>query len=183
MTEPAGPQLGLEPPGPPRTCSQTYPGRPGQVAAARAFVAAAVHGCPAADDVVLMVGEIAANAVLHSRSGQPGGRFTVRVEACPGRWVQVLVDDAGGPQPPRLRGITRDRSCAAASNGGVSAGPARSGRAMAEPGGAGDASADPDAANPGGRGLQIVDALADAWGVAGNVTGRTVWFRAGWGAP
>jgi hypothetical protein len=33
------------------------------------------------------------------------------------------------------------------------------------------------------RGLRIVDALADAWGVSGDVIGRTVWFRAGWGTP
>ena len=29
----------------------------------------------------------------------------------------------------------------------------------------------------GGRGLQIVDGLASAWGVTGDVAGRTVWFH------
>jgi Histidine kinase-like ATPase domain len=190
MTERVRPRSGHELPGSPQTCSRTYPGRPGQVPAVRAFVADAVRGCPAADEVVLMADEIAANAVLHTHSGQPGGRFTVRVQVCPGHWVQVLVDDAGGPRPPRLRGAARDRSRGAALNGGVAAGPCGSGGAAepgwaggaaAEPGWAGGAAADPCAAEPGGRGLRIVDALADAWGVAGDVIGRTVWFRAGWG--
>src|SRR6266571_126312 len=119
MTERVRPRLGLKMPGPPRTCSRTYPGRPDQVREARAFVAAAVRGCPAADEVVLMADEIAANAVLYSRSKEPGGVFTVRVEVCAGHWVQVWVDDAGGPQRPRLRGTARGRSCGAAVNGGV----------------------------------------------------------------
>jgi len=167
---------------------------------ARAFVAAAVRGCPAADEVVLMADEIAANAVLYSRSKEPGGVFTVRVEVCAGHWFQVWVDDAGGPQRPRLRGTARDRSCGAAVNGGVGgAGGAYSaveaagagsawgafgaGGAATGPGAADPGAASPGAAHPGGRGLRIVDALADAWGVAGDVMGRTVWFCAGWGAP
>jgi serine/threonine-protein kinase RsbW len=32
----------------------------------------------------------------------------------------------------------------------------------------------------GGRGLVIVAALADAWGVFGGESGRTVWIRCGW---
>jgi serine/threonine-protein kinase RsbW len=34
----------------------------------------------------------------------------------------------------------------------------------------------------GGRGLRIVEALAVAWGVKGDETGRTVWFTVGWDA-
>jgi anti-sigma regulatory factor (Ser/Thr protein kinase) len=192
MTERVRPRLGLDMPGPPRTCSQTYPGRPDQVREARAFVAAAVRGCPAADEVVLMADEIAANAVLYSHSNEPGGVFTVRVEVCAGHWVQVLVDDAGSPQPPRLRGTDLGRARHAAVNGGAGgAGGVGSAGSAGSAGGAGGAggaaadpgAADPGAADPGGRGLRIVDALADAWGVAGDVIGRTVWFRAGWGAP
>ncbi len=149
MTERVRPRLGLATPGAPRTCSRTYPGRPDQVPEARAFVAAAVRDCAAADEVILMADEIAANAVLHSNSGQPGGVFTVRVEVCAGHWIQVLVDDGGSPKPPRLRETAQDGA------GGI--------------------------ADPGGRGLRIVDELAEAWGVTGGVIGRTVWFRAGWG--
>lgn len=34
-----------------------------------------------------------------------------------------------------------------------------------------------DATNPSGRGLAIVDAMADRWGVASEPTGKTVWFE------
>ncbi len=148
MTERARVPLRPATQGHPRACTQTYPGRADQVPKVRAFVARAAAGCPAVDEVVLMADEIAANAVLHSRSGEPGGWFTVRVEVGAGQWVGVQVDDEGGPQPPRLRS-------------GSPAG---------------------DGADGGGRGLRIVEVLADAWGVTGDVTGRTVWFRAGWGA-
>jgi serine/threonine-protein kinase RsbW len=131
----------------PRVWSQAYPGRRDQAAKARAFVARTVEGCPAVDEVVLMAGELAANAILHSHSGDRGGLFTVQVEVCEGEWVRVQVDDEGGPVPPRLH---------VGGDGG---------------------------AESAGRGLQIVAALADAWGVAGDVIGRTVWFRARWGAP
>jgi hypothetical protein len=57
----------------PRTCSRSYPGRPDQAAHVRAFLARVLDGCPAATDVILMADEIAANALLHSHSGEPGG--------------------------------------------------------------------------------------------------------------
>lgn len=33
---------------------------------------------PSADEAVLLTSELASNAVLHSASGWPGGKFTVR---------------------------------------------------------------------------------------------------------
>ena len=44
---------------------------------ARELVARYLDGSPAADDAVLLVSELAANACAHSASGQPGGRFVV----------------------------------------------------------------------------------------------------------
>jgi hypothetical protein len=42
----------------------------------------------------------------------------------------------------------------------------------------------PAAANPGrGHGLDIVQALADDWGIDGDCTGRTVWARFDWPKP
>src|SRR5260370_39521783 len=57
-----------------------------------------------------MSDELAANAVLFSHSGEPGGMFTVQVEVCDGIWVRVGVEDQGGPTGPRLRtgGSERD---------------------------------------------------------------------------
>lgn len=33
---------------------------------------------------------------------------------------------------------------------------------------------------PNGRGLQLVDALASAWGAESEATGKTVWFHLAW---
>jgi anti-sigma regulatory factor (Ser/Thr protein kinase) len=60
----------------------------------RRAVARHLAGCPAADDAVLIASELAANAILYSRSRT--GHFTVRAELHPGH-VQVEVEDLGGP--------------------------------------------------------------------------------------
>jgi serine/threonine-protein kinase RsbW len=75
----------------------SYPGVPEAVRAARQHVAGVLAGVPAAEDVVYAVSEVASNAVLHSRSGHPGGRFTVAVDIVAGALVSVVVTDQGGP--------------------------------------------------------------------------------------
>jgi serine/threonine-protein kinase RsbW len=77
--------------------SRTFAGKPHEVSQARAFAAEILGGCPVSADVILCVSEFSANAVLHSRSGDPGGRFTVQVEMIPGDYVWVEVEDGGGP--------------------------------------------------------------------------------------
>ncbi|MEY9212267.1 ATP-binding protein [Thermobifida halotolerans] len=64
----------------------SFPGTPDSVAAARRFVVGAVRLCPrstAPDEVVeraeLITSELATNAIRHTRSGDPGGFFKVRV--------------------------------------------------------------------------------------------------------
>jgi hypothetical protein len=74
-----------------------FAGEAAQVSRARAAVTLLLDGCPAAADAVLIASELAANAVVHTRSAAPGGQFTVRAGACPGRHVWVAVQDAGGP--------------------------------------------------------------------------------------
>jgi anti-sigma regulatory factor (Ser/Thr protein kinase) len=53
--------------------------------------------CPVIDELVLLASELAANAVTHSRSGHPGGMFTVRATLYPGDYAWVEVIDQGGP--------------------------------------------------------------------------------------
>jgi anti-sigma regulatory factor (Ser/Thr protein kinase) len=75
---------------------QVFPADASQVGAARAFLSAIVAGCPAAADAVLCLSELCTNAIVHSRSREPGGSFTVR--ACLGyRRLRVEVTDQGGP--------------------------------------------------------------------------------------
>lgn len=71
-------------------------GRPREVGVARRWLAGLLAGHPAADDALLALGELAANAVLHSDSGLPGGVFTVRALIAPDL-VRVEVTDLGGP--------------------------------------------------------------------------------------
>ncbi len=71
----------------------TFSGRADQVRMVRAAVAAHLGDCPATADAVLVASEIAANAILHSRSR--GTCFTIRVELY-SDWVRLECQDAGG---------------------------------------------------------------------------------------
>ena len=86
---------------PPR---RAFRGEPGQVPLVRNFVSCCLDGrrCPAeaVQDILACATELAANAVLHSRSGLPGGHFTVEV-ACTRQSVHVMVEDSGGPWAER----------------------------------------------------------------------------------
>ncbi|AGP54164.1 ATP-binding protein [Streptomyces rapamycinicus] len=86
--------------------------------------------------VLLVVSELATNAVRHGRV--PGRYFEVRIAYDAEKMVGVEVSDPREGLP-----------------------------ALAEP--------TPD--DESGRGLAIVDALAEAWGVRERVVGKTVWAR------
>jgi serine/threonine-protein kinase RsbW len=81
-----------------------FPGVPASAHSARVFVADLVTDPELRDTAVLAVGELAANAIQHSRSGQPGGTFTVYVEVAHGKedktWTYVEVADQGGGAIP-----------------------------------------------------------------------------------
>ena len=84
----------------PITWARSFPGTADQVGQARRFLAGLLGGCEGAADAVLCLSELAANAVQHSRSAGPGGRFTVRVSRA-GPWLRVGVTDDGGPWAPQ----------------------------------------------------------------------------------
>lgn len=74
-----------------------FAGEAEQVGAARHLVAGVLGSdWPCVDDAVLLTSELAANAVMHSRSGRPGGKFTVRAAVKPGDYRWVEVQDEGG---------------------------------------------------------------------------------------
>jgi serine/threonine-protein kinase RsbW len=75
----------------------TYGGRLEHVRQARADARDLLAECPAADEVILCLSELAANAVLHSNSRRPGGTFTVRIGRRPGAYIRLEVEDDGGP--------------------------------------------------------------------------------------
>ena len=85
---------------PPFAASRTFPARADQVSQVRRFLAALLRPGPAAGDALLCASELAANAVLYSRSGRTGGEFSVRVSVV-GHRLRVEVTDEGGPWAQR----------------------------------------------------------------------------------
>lgn len=92
------------PPSAAQPLRRAFRGERGQVPLVRDFVSCCLDGrrCPAeaVQDIVACATELAANAVLHSRSGLPGGHFSVEV-AWAGQSVRVTVEDSGGPWTER----------------------------------------------------------------------------------
>ncbi|GAA2137519.1 ATP-binding protein [Actinomadura napierensis] len=82
-----------------------FRGRTDQVRYVRAFAAHLLADFPGLDDVLLVLDELAVNAVRHTRSGRAGGRFAVEI-SMDVAGVIVYVADQGGPGEPRLRTIT-----------------------------------------------------------------------------
>lgn len=86
--------------------SLTFEGSPKQVAAARAFVArtlSASHLKVDSDAATLLTSEIVTNAIMHTKSGVPGGTVTIVVFAVP-RGVLVEVIDEGAAGVPIVKG-------------------------------------------------------------------------------
>lgn len=81
---------------------RVFPGQPARVAEARAFVAAALAGCPARETLLACVSELAANAIAHTASGD-GGVFAVEVSRPADGRAMIAVTDAGGPGEPSIR--------------------------------------------------------------------------------
>jgi anti-sigma regulatory factor (Ser/Thr protein kinase) len=108
----------------------TFPGRADQVRHARRALAEVLAGCPAADDIVLCLSELATNAARHSASARPGGTFCVTADVVEGAGVHLDVTDDGGPWRPgsdgdgRMHGlgIVRALAVSLSINGGPATG-------------------------------------------------------------
>jgi len=87
--------------------SRAFPAVPASVREARRFLSSILNGRPAANDALICLSELVTNAVVHSRSGEPGGQFLVRVQRSRGH-LRVEVRDQGGrwvyPAPTDERG-------------------------------------------------------------------------------
>ncbi|MEC4018559.1 ATP-binding protein [Streptomyces sp. H27-D2] len=85
-----------------------FPGTPQCVADVRRYLGRELPaaGCAGVvDEAVLLASELATNAVVHTRSGDPLGSFSVEL-AITGRTVRVLVHDLGSRRIPQVLGGT-----------------------------------------------------------------------------
>ena len=81
----------------------TWDGVPERLAAVRQYLRDTLgDDVDGVDDVVLVVSELAGNAIRHSRSGEPGGTFTLQMAAFTDCWY-VRVDDQGSRRNPDLK--------------------------------------------------------------------------------
>jgi anti-sigma regulatory factor (Ser/Thr protein kinase) len=77
---------------------RVFPGDTSQLAFVRRFVASCLVRPGPAEDAVLLVTELAANAIQHTASGR-GGTFEVVVCQHP-ETAMISVTDGGAPSPP-----------------------------------------------------------------------------------
>lgn len=140
-------------PGPPViSWIRTFPGEPAQVREARDWIVSLLPNSDPFDDLALIASEFCANALEHTRSGDPGGQFTVHLAWAPGT-IRVAVEDEGSALPPGTVHAALDSEH--------------------------------------GRGLYMVNVLADAWGFTDVPEGRLLWadcpgpnsFPGSWNRP
>ena len=72
----------------------TFIGRAEEASRVRREIASYLGTCPVTADMVLIASELAANSILHTRSGDAS--FQVRCELTPGT-ARIEVQDMGGP--------------------------------------------------------------------------------------
>jgi anti-sigma regulatory factor (Ser/Thr protein kinase) len=80
------------------TYAGTFPGQASQAARVRHEITAYLDHCPAAPDMSLIASELAANAIIHTRSR--GSTFQVRCRLS-AQAARIEVEDLGGPWRPR----------------------------------------------------------------------------------
>jgi anti-sigma regulatory factor (Ser/Thr protein kinase) len=120
-----------------------FPGRPDQIGHARDFTRRILGPCPVLDEAVLLVSELATNALEHTATGNDG-QFDVTIYSGDSSLL-IAVSDGGSGQTPSPRAY--------------------------------------DELSEDGRGLGMVELIADRWGHCGDEHGRTIWFELRWKAP
>jgi serine/threonine-protein kinase RsbW len=80
---------------------RSFFGLPEQVRQAREFTGFLLADLPGVDDAILVVSEFAANALRHTASAAPGGRFLLEVRRTRDR-ATVALTDQGSHKVPRM---------------------------------------------------------------------------------
>jgi anti-sigma regulatory factor (Ser/Thr protein kinase) len=124
-----------------------FAGSPDQVREVRCWLEDLLPDCDARADVLLLASELCTNAIVHSRSGEAGGQFSVDIDWAP-TLARVVVGDQGSANGPAVAARTGDVIPLDES----------------------------------GRGLLLVDGLADDWGTASRPNRRWVWADVRWQA-
>jgi anti-sigma regulatory factor (Ser/Thr protein kinase) len=81
--------------------SRMFDGKPESIGQARGFARAVLGGHVLADDAELVISELGTNALAHTGTGKPDGRFVVELEVHPAH-VWVAVVDMGADTEPAL---------------------------------------------------------------------------------
>ena len=105
-------------PGLPLWWWRSFPGEPSQVSQARSWIAGLLPACGPLDDLLVVASELATNAVAHTRSGQPGGLFTIDVTWTPGT-ARVVVGDQGSTEVPASAAAPADQVACQESGRGL----------------------------------------------------------------
>ena len=168
-----------------------FPGGEDQVRQVRHWIEDLLPPCDPVADIVLLASELCTNAVMHTRSGNAGGRFSVDVEWAP-QAVRVVIGDQGSPAAPAITAKTRTRpgptstgaGCGSSTNWPTTGGrPATWGTAGPGPGIQWQAKGGPVPAGP-AAGCEA--AWTDLTGLREVFPGTTIWWghqtRAWWAA-
>lgn len=89
---------------------RSFPGQAEYARQAREFVAFLLADLPDVDDAILVAGELAANALRHTASAQPGGRFLLEVR----RWADgasIALTDQGSLKVPVIPDLDDASEC------------------------------------------------------------------------
>jgi anti-sigma regulatory factor (Ser/Thr protein kinase) len=127
--------------------TRDFRGDAAQVREVRRWIEDLLPDCDPRADLLLLASELSANAIVHTWSGEAGGRFSVGVEWTPAS-VRLVIADQGSATAPAIGARTGDADWTAES----------------------------------GRGLRLVNELADDWGMVSHTRHRWVWTDVQWQA-